>query len=66
MFKEWIEYDNPNTLEEAMRKKKFCFDQNKNKRESIPTWKNQRPSNFYSKGKQNKFHKNRGNNPSGY
>ena len=29
----------------------------KNKRESIPTWKNQRPNNFDSKRKQNKFHK---------
>ena len=49
MFKERIEYDNPKTLEEAMRKTNLCFDQNKNKRESILAWKNQRPNNFYSK-----------------
>ena len=30
MFKERIEYDNPKMLEEAMRKEKFCYDQNKN------------------------------------
>ena len=48
MFKEWIEYDNPKTLEETMRKDNFCYDQNKNKRESIPAWKNQRPNNFDS------------------
>ena len=56
MFKERIEYDNPNNLEEAMRKENFYYDQNKNKRESIPTLKNQRPNNFDSKRKQNKFH----------
>ena len=66
MFKERIEYENPKTLEEVMQKENFCFDQNKNKRESIPVWKNQRPGNFDSKGKQNKFHKNRGNNHKGY
>ena len=49
-----------------MRKAKLCFDQNKNKRESIPAWKNQRPNNFDLKIKQNKFHKNMGNNHSGY
>ena len=39
VFKEWIEYDNPKTLEEAMRKKKLCYDQTKNKKESVPNWK---------------------------
>ena len=34
MFKEWIEYENMNTLEEAMRKENLCYDQNKNKREN--------------------------------
>ena len=40
MFKEQIEYDNLNMLEEAMRKENLCYDQNKNKRETIPAWKN--------------------------
>ena len=49
-----------------MRKAKLCYDQIKNKRESIPALKNQRPNNFDSKRKQNKFHKNMGNNHKGY
>ena len=66
MFKEQIEYENPKTLEEVMRKDNFCYDQNKNKIESIPAWKNKRPNNFDSKEKQNKFHKNMGNNHKRY
>ena len=58
MFKQCIEYDNLKTLDESMRKENFCYDQNKNKRESTPAWKNQTPNNFDSKRKQNKFHKN--------
>ena len=42
MFKERIKYDNPKTMEEAMRKENLCYDQNKNKREIIPNWKNKR------------------------
>ena len=38
MFKKRIEYDNPKTLEEAMRKANFCFEQNK-KKEGIANWK---------------------------
>jgi len=30
VFKDIIEYDNPGTLEEAMRKANLCFDQNNN------------------------------------
>ena len=66
MFKECIEYDNTKTLEEVMRKDNFGYDQKKNKRESIPTWKNQRLNNFDSKRKQNKFHINMGNYHRGY
>ena len=49
-----------------MRKENFCYNQNKNKRESIAAWMNQRSKNFDSKRKQNKFHKNMGNNHRGY
>ena len=42
MFKEQIQYENPKMLEEAMRKENFCYDQNKNKRESVPNWKTKR------------------------
>ena len=66
MFKEHIAYDNLKTLEEATRKENFCYDQNKNKRESIPPWKNKGPNNFYAIRKHNKFHKNTGNNYRGY
>ena len=34
-IKDRIEYDNPKTLEEAMRKENFCYEQNR-KRESMP------------------------------
>ena len=30
-IKDIIEYDNPKTLEEAMQKENFCFEQNKKK-----------------------------------
>ena len=49
-----------------MRKENLCFDQNKNKRESILAQKNQRPNNFDSNRKKNKFHKIMGNNHRGY
>ena len=58
MFKECTEYDNPKTLEEAMRKANFCYNQNKNKRESIPSWKNKMTNNFYPIKQKTKFHKN--------
>ena len=61
MFKEHIEYDNPKTLDETMRKANFCYDQN-TKRENVPAWKNKRPNNYDPKKKQNKFHKDSRNN----
>ena len=51
MFKERIEYDNPKMLEEAIRKENLFYDQNKNKRENVPAWKNKRPNNFYPRKK---------------
>ena len=53
-------------LEEAMRNANFCYDQNNNKRENIPAWKNKRPNNFDPRKKKNKFHKNSGSNYRGY
>ena len=55
MSKERIEYDNSKNLEEAMRKSNFYYDQNKNKRENIPNWKNKRCDNFEHKKKGTKF-----------
>ena len=37
-IKNRIEYDNPKTLEEAMRKANFCFEQNR-KKEVLTNWK---------------------------
>ena len=65
MFKEWIEYDNPKTLEEVMTKENLCFDQNKNKRESVLNWRNEREYNFDPRKKNNKLHGNTGNNYKG-
>ena len=47
-FKYRIEFDNPKTLEEAMRKDEFCYEQRK-KRESIPNWKTKKTSQFDQK-----------------
>ena len=66
MFKERIEYDNPKMLEEVMRKENFCYDQHKNKRESIRNWKNKKHESFGQKKKGTKFYKNSGNNYRGY
>ena len=62
MVKERIEYENPKSLEEAMRKKNFCYDTNKNKRENIPKWKTKRHDNFDPRNKNIKFYKNTRNN----
>ena len=56
MFKEIIEYGNPKTLEEAMRKENLCYGQNKNKRDNIPNWKNKRHKSFEHKKKGTKFY----------
>ena len=37
-IKDIIEYDNPKTMEETMRKENFYFEQNK-KKEGIANWK---------------------------
>ena len=66
MSEKRIEYVNPKTLEETMRKENLCYDQNKNKRESTLPWKNERKNNFYSRKKKNKFHKQTRNNSREY
>ena len=45
-FKDKIEYDNPKTLEEAMQKANFCYEQIINKREGVPNWKGKKTNNF--------------------
>ena len=56
-----IEYDNPKTLEEAMRKANFCYEQNR-KRENMPNWKAKRSNNFEHKKKGFTPNHNFGNN----
>ena len=60
-FKDIIEFHNPKTLQEAMRKAKLCYRQSK-KREIVPYWKNKRMSNFDEKRKCFKSNKSLGNN----
>ena len=45
-----IEYDNPKTLEEAMRKADFCYEQNP-KKESMTNWKAKTTNNFEQRKK---------------
>ena len=49
-IKDKIEYDNPKTLEEAMRKANFCYEQNR-KKKSMTNWKAKRSNNFEQKKK---------------
>ena len=44
-IKDIIEYDNLKTLEEAMRKANFCYEENR-KKESMTNWKAKRNNNF--------------------
>ena len=47
-FKDRFEFDNPNTIEEAMRKDDFCYEQSK-KIESLPKWKTKKTSHLDQK-----------------
>ena len=49
-IKDRIEYDNPNNLEEAMRKANFCYEQNQ-KKESMSNWKAKKNNNHYDQKK---------------
>ena len=49
-IKDRIEYDNPKTLEWAMQKANFCYEQNR-KNESMSNWKAKRSNNFEQKKK---------------
>ena len=50
-IKDRIEYENLKTLEEAMRKANFCYEQNR-KKESMANWKVKRNNNFDQKKKE--------------
>ena len=49
-IKDRIEYDNPKSLEEAMRKFNFCYEQNR-KKESMANWKAKKNNNYYDQKK---------------
>ena len=49
-IKDMIEYENPKTLEEAMRKANFCYEQNQ-KKESMANWKAKKNNNQYDQKK---------------
>ena len=49
-IKDRIEYDNPKTLEEAMRKSNFCYEQNR-KNEIMANWKAKKNNNQYDQKK---------------
>ena len=46
-----IEFDEPRTLEEAIRKVKYCYDQNKRKPDIHKEWKDKKKENFYQRKK---------------
>ena len=50
-IKDMIEYDNPKTLEEAIRKVKFCYEHNR-KKESMANQKAERNNNYDQKKKE--------------
>ena len=41
-YKDRIEFDEPRTLKEAIRKAKYCYDQNKSKHDLHKAWKDKR------------------------
>jgi len=58
IYKDRIEYDDPKTLEEAMRKAKICYDQNKNRAEHTSSWKGKKTENFNQGKRNNRFSNN--------
>ena len=44
-YKDKIEFYEPRTLEEAIRKAKYCYEQSKNKQNYQKTWKDKRSEN---------------------
>ena len=45
-YKDRIEFDEPRTLEEDIRKAKYCYDQNKSKPDSHKSWKEKKNEKF--------------------
>ena len=45
-YKDKIEFDKPRTLEEAIRKEMYCYDQNKRKLDNHKTWEEKKNGKF--------------------
>ena len=58
-FKDRIEFDNPKTLEEYMRKAEICYEKSK-KRETLPNWKTKKTSQFDQRRRRFKSNKSFG------
>ena len=50
-YKDRIEFDEPRTLEEAIRKAKYCYDQNKEKIDHHKDWKGNKNEKFEQRKK---------------
>ena len=45
-YKDRIEFDEPQTLEEAIHKENYCYDQNKSRPDIHKAWKDKKNGNF--------------------
>ena len=50
-YKDIIEFDETRTLEEAIQKEKYCYDQNKSKPDVHKAWKDKRNEKFEQRKK---------------
>ena len=50
-YKDRIEFDNPKTLDEVLRKLRLCFEQYKQWNDLSKTWKDKKQENFNEKNK---------------
>ena len=54
-FKEQIEYDNPNTMDEVIIKAKLCYQHAKKRDENLKLWPNKKKEIFFEGGKGGKL-----------
>lgn len=66
-YKDRIEFDNPKTLDEALRKARLCYEQYKQRNDSFRTWKDRKPERFsqQKRGSRPSPHKNNQRNTPG-
>jgi hypothetical protein len=61
-FQDWIEFDEPKTLEDTIRKEKCCHDQSKPEMEKNKVWKKKDKMGLKRKGFKSSIFKSYGNN----